>query len=191
MDMDARKRLNLRGLLGGRGKTTNEHTVARKDIAKMYHLSENVVRKYLCFAKLIPELMALVDEKKILETIAEDLSYLDKEDQRSVYAFIESDGMISIAQAKALHKCKDELDEDRIFEICTTVQEQDSISAKPLKNYIPTSITGSKQTYIETSVRTYGVLREKFPNIKDKDFPVFLEKLCDRYLEKTKHAQSL
>lgn len=113
----------------------------RKEMAEKVNESEKQIDRYIRLTYLIPELLELVDEKKMGLRPAVELSYISSINQQNIYSFYmdsqeyDENGKLvingilpSLAQAKLLHK-KDgdaELDEDVIAEIL----EQDKPNQK-------------------------------------------------------------
>ena len=60
------------------------------------------VRNYVRLTYLSPELLEMVDQKKIQFVIAVDLSYLDEQIQKWVYEYIKDNGFIKAVQISAL-----------------------------------------------------------------------------------------
>ena len=62
------------------------------------------VQRYIRLTELIPELLDMVDAKKLNFTIAVDISYIDKEMQKWIYEYIRDTGFIKPKQITALRK---------------------------------------------------------------------------------------
>ena len=60
------------------------------------------VQRYIRLTELIPELLDLVDKKKLQFTVAIDISYIDKEVQEWIYEYIRDTGFIKPKQIAAL-----------------------------------------------------------------------------------------
>ena len=60
------------------------------------------VRNYVRLTNLIPEILEMVDQKKIQFVPAVDLSYLDEQIQKWVYEYIKDNGFIKPVQISAL-----------------------------------------------------------------------------------------
>ena len=65
---------------------------------------ETIVQRYIRVTELIPELLDMVDAKKLNFTIAVDISYIDKEMQKWIYEYIRDTGFIKPKQITALRK---------------------------------------------------------------------------------------
>ena len=110
--------------------------------------SRNQVRRFIRLANLIPELLDMVDEKKISFNPAVELSYLDESQQR---AFLEAmDGTQnapSVSQAQQLKKMAQcgEFTYEKAFDILGQEKksEQDTVTIKNdiLRKYFPRSYT--------------------------------------------------
>ena len=60
------------------------------------------IQRYIRLTELIPELLDLVDSKKLQFTVAIDISYIDKEVQEWIYEYISDTGFIKPKQIAAL-----------------------------------------------------------------------------------------
>lgn len=110
--------------------------------------SRNQVRRFIRLTNLIPELLDMVDEKKISFNPAVELSYLDESQQR---AFLEAmDGTQnapSVSQAQQLKKMAQcgEFIYEKAFDILGQEKksEQDTVTIKNdiLRKYFPRSYT--------------------------------------------------
>ena len=57
-------------------------TVSRDILAEQVGESSKQIQRYIRLTELIPELLELVDKKKLQFTVAVDISYLDREIQK-------------------------------------------------------------------------------------------------------------
>ena len=62
------------------------------------------IQRYIRLTKLIPELLELVDKKKIQFTVAVDISYIDSKIQQWIYEYIQENGCIKLKQITVLRK---------------------------------------------------------------------------------------
>ena len=137
---------------GARSDLTSPQVAAkfRSDdvVAKDQGISGDTVRRYIRLTSLIPELLDMVDEKKISFNPAVELSYLDESQQR---AFLEAmDGTQnapSVSQAQQLKKMAQcgEFTYEKAFDILGQEKksEQDTVTIKNdiLRKYFPRSYT--------------------------------------------------
>ena len=73
---------------------------ARKELADIVGITEDEVRRFLDLNNLIPEILQMVDEKKIAVRNGSDLSFLKEEEQKALYGLMECDEVTpSSAQA--------------------------------------------------------------------------------------------
>ena len=63
-------------------------TVSRDVLAKQVGESFKQVQRYIRLTELIPELLDMVDNKKLTFTVGVDISYIDKEIQKWIYEYI-------------------------------------------------------------------------------------------------------
>ena len=105
------------------------------------------VQRFIRLTELIPELLDLVDSKKLKFTVAVDISYIDKEIQKWIYEYIKDTGFIKPQQITAL---RNQLNEGAvnqvgmltIFNKCMMVKTPSrsiTFSEKKLTKYFPES----------------------------------------------------
>lgn len=87
-----------------KGQKSDEKVNSAKEIGEQTGDSERQVNRYIRLANLIPELMNLVDLKKMSTfTVGLPLAYLAESEQKILYSFYEDKALIpSSAQAEAL-----------------------------------------------------------------------------------------
>lgn len=101
MKMDAIKRQgNRRDLTSDQ----NGPKLAAWEVGESNGISGTQVKRYIRLTELIPELLNLVDDKKLQFTVAVDISYIDKEIQKWIYEYIRDNGFIKPNQITALRK---------------------------------------------------------------------------------------
>lgn len=117
-------------------------------IANTVKDSERTIQRYIRLTYLIPELLKMVDEKKIGFTPAIEISYLSEHQQRDLLTTIESEQATpSISQANRMRKlaADDKLDMDMIFEIMTqkkaNQKETLKIPEERIRDYFSASAT--------------------------------------------------
>lgn len=114
-------------------------------LASEVGISRNQIQRYIRLTELIPELLELVDKKKLQFTVAVDISYLDREIQKWIYEYIRDNGFIKPGQISALRK---HLETETIsqnfmisiFNNCIDPKTQNrkvTISEKKLTKYFP------------------------------------------------------
>ena len=114
-------------------------------LASEVGISRNQIQRYIRLTELIPELLELVDKKKLQFTVAVDISYLDREIQKCIYEYIRDNGFIKPGQISALRK---HLETETIsqnfmisiFNNCIAPKTQNrkvTISEKKLTKYFP------------------------------------------------------
>lgn len=93
---------------GFRNNLTSTPVVERLSVAKLgkeYNESRETVRRYIRLTKLIPEILEMVDNDLIALRIAEEISFLSKENQQYLYEYIDRNECTpSHAQTIRLHK---------------------------------------------------------------------------------------
>lgn len=106
--------------------------------------SRDMVYRYIRLTNLIPELLSMVDEKKIAFTPAVEISFLPESEQRLLYEGIEfSDATPSLSQAQRLRKLSENgnLSADTVFSVLSeekpNQKEQVKFMAEDIRKYFP------------------------------------------------------
>ena len=126
----------------------NEHKLGRKSrevLGEQLGISSAQIQRYIRLTELIPELLDMVDTKKLNFTIAVDISYIDKEMQKWIYEYIRDTGFIKPKQITALRKQLEEGPVNQgfmisIFNSCIAVKAPERkvvLSGKKLTKYFP------------------------------------------------------
>ena len=137
---------------GARSDLTSPQVAAkfRSDdaVAKDQGISGDTVRRYIRLTNLIPEMLDLVDQKKISFNPAVELSYLDESQQRDFLEAMDgTQNAPSVSQAQQLKKMAQcgEFTYDKAFDILGQEKksEQDTVTIKNdiLRKYFPRSYT--------------------------------------------------
>ena len=126
----------------------NEHKLGKKSrevLGEQLGISSAQIQRYIRLTELIPELLDMVDTKKLNFTIAVDISYIDKEMQKWIYEYIRDTGFIKPKQITALRKQLEEGPVNQgfmisIFNSCIVVKAPERkvvLSGKKLTKYFP------------------------------------------------------
>ena len=137
---------------GARSDLTSPQLAAkfRSDdaVAKDQGISGDTVRRYIRLTNLIPELLDMVDEKKISFNPAVELSYLDESQQRDfLEAMNDTQNAPSLSQAQQLKKMaqQGEFSYEKAFDVMGQEKksEKDTVTIKneTLRKYFPRSCT--------------------------------------------------
>ena len=137
---------------GARSDLTSPQVAAkfRSDdaVAKDQGISGDTVRRYIRLTNLIPELLDMVDEKKISFNPAVELSYLDESQQRDfLEAMEDTQNAPSLSQAQQLKKMaqQGEFSYEKAFDVMGQEKksEKDTVTIKneTLRKYFPRSYT--------------------------------------------------
>ena len=137
---------------GARSDLTSPQVAAkfRSDdaVAKDQGISGDTVRRYIRLTNLIPELLDMVDEKKISFNPAVELSYLDESQQRDfLEAMEDTQNAPSLSQAQQLKKMaqQGEFSYEKAFNVMGQEKrsEKDTVTIKneTLRKYFPRSYT--------------------------------------------------
>ena len=144
-------------------KTSSEES------AKEVGESKNQIFRFIRLTELIPELLEMVDVKKMPLVTAVDISYIDPKVQQYLYEYIKENGMVKSYQVTALRKY---------------LEDYETIGQSKMIAVLNEVITGKTQT---KSVHfTEKKLRKYFSsNYTVRD----MEKILIRLLEKWKSEQ--
>ena len=158
MKLEAMKRQGSRTDL----TLSQNETKSRSDevLSKQVGESRAQVQRYIRLTELIPELLDLVDSKKLKFTVAVDISYIDKEIQKWIYEYIKDTGFIKPQQITAL---RDQLNEGAvnqvgmltIFNKCMMVKTPSrsiTFSEKKLTKYFPESYSADDMEQVIESL---------------------------------------
>ena len=137
---------------GARSDLTSPQVAAkfRSDdaVAKDQGISGDTVRRYIRLTSLVPELLDMVDEKKIAFNPAVELSYLDEAQQRDfLEAMEDTQNAPSLSQAQQLKKMaqQGEFSYEKAFDVMGQEKksEKDTVTIKneTLRKYFPRSYT--------------------------------------------------
>ena len=137
---------------GARSDLTSPQVAAkfRSDdaVAKDQGIRGDTVRRYIRLTNLIPELLDMVDEKKISFNPAVELSYLDESQQRDfLEAMQDTQNAPSLSQAQQLKKMaqQGEFSYEKAFDVMGQEKrsEKDTVTIKneTLRKYFPRSYT--------------------------------------------------
>ena len=147
------------------GTSSQLGTKLRTDelIAQQSGESRNQIQRYIRLTYLIPEILQMVDEKKIALTPAVELSYLTESEQRDLLETMESEDCTpSLSQSQQLKKLSQsgELSMDRILELLqqpkANQEEKLRFDLKDIRRYFPKNYT------TERIQKTILQLLEKF-----------------------------
>ena len=152
---------------GQRSDLTSSQVATKLDsassIGKSQGESRDQVFRYIRLTYLIPEILQMVDEKKIALTPAVELSYLTESEQRDLLETMESEDCTpSLSQSQQLKKLSQSgvLNMDRILELLqqpkANQEEKLRFDLKDIRHYFPKNYT------TERIQKTILQLLEKF-----------------------------
>ena len=117
---------------------------ADEELAKELGESKNQVYRFIRLTELIPELLEMVDTKKMPLVTAVDISYIDQKVQQYLYEYIKENGMVKSYQVTALRKY---------------LEDYESISQSKMITVLNEMITGKTQSksvhFTEKKLRKY------------------------------------
>ena len=126
----------------------NFGTLSSEEMAEELGTSKNQIFRYIRLTNLVPELLDMVDEKKIAFNPAVELSYLDESQQRDfLEAMEDTQNAPSLSQAQQLKKMaqQGEFSYEKAFDVMGQEKksEKDTVTIKneTLRKYFPRSCT--------------------------------------------------
>jgi ParB family chromosome partitioning protein len=136
------------------------HLRTDQEIGKQVGESARSVQRYIRLTELIPELLDLVDNKKLQFTVAVDISYIDREVQEWIYEYISDTGFIKPKQIAAL---RNQLNDGpinqiqmlSIFNNCVMAKKVSrslTFSEKKLTKYFPDDYTAKDMEQVIESL---------------------------------------
>ena len=148
---------------GQRNDLTSDQVGPKLAASTISEDSASQVKRYIRLTYLIPEILQMVDEKKIALTPAVELSYLTESQQRDLLETMESEDCTpSLSQSQQLKKLSQSgaLDMDRILELLqqpkANQEEKLRFDLKDIRRYFPKNYT------TERIQKTILQLLEKF-----------------------------
>lgn len=154
MKMDAiRHQGERRDLTCGQDGHKLKGKKGRDIVAEESNVSPKSVQRYVRLTYLRPELLELVDKRKIGIVCAEEISYLDYDTQEIIYDHILENSQIKTEQIKKL-RASGELDQTEILEILNETQndiikhQKIELEVEQLNVYFPKSVSDDKREEI-------------------------------------------
>ena len=139
--------------------------------------SARQIQRYIRLTELIPELLQMVDEKKIAFNPAVELSYLSKEEQRPLYeTMLQEERTPSLSQAQRMKKLSQEsgIDERTMERILAedkpNQKEQIRLSASRIDRFFPKGYTPKqKEDTIIKLLADWQRKRERYKNEQERE----------------------
>ena len=171
MKMEAMKHQGERGdLTSGQVGQKSVGTVSRDIVAEQAGDSSRNVQRFIRLTNLIPEILDMVDEKKIAFNPAVELSYLKTSEQKEFLEAMDyAQASPSLSQAQRLKKLSQEggCTLDAMCEVMNEIKKDDldhvTIKNEVLRKYFPKSYTPKQMQ--DTIIR----LLEKWQRSKQRD----------------------
>ena len=140
MKMDAMRR---QGVRADSTSDQNGPKLSAWSIGEENGISGTQVKRFIRLTELLPELLDLVDKKRLQFTVAVEISYIDPEIQKWLYEYIRENGQIKLNQITALR----------------TQMQMGAISQSKmiaiLNNSLPGRLPTPKLTFTEKKLREY------------------------------------
>ena len=118
-------------------------STSRSVLAEQFGVSGAQVSRYIRLTELLPELLDLVDKKRLQFTVAVEISYIDPEVQKWIYEYIRENGQIKLNQITAL----------RMQMQMGAISQSKMIAI--LNNSLPGRLPSPKLTFTEKKLREY------------------------------------
>lgn len=158
MKLDAMKRKAGRPSKENSGQ--NVPNLTTDIIGESEGISGRQVKRFIRLTELIPELLDMVDNKKLTFTVGVDISYIDKEIQKWIYEYIKDTGFIKPQQITALRNQLNEGSVNQvemltIFNKCMMVKPPSrsiTFSEKKLTKYFPESYSADDMVRVIESL---------------------------------------
>ncbi|MGN1175022.1 MAG: ParB/RepB/Spo0J family partition protein [Roseburia sp.] len=160
MKMDALRHQGFRSDLVKDENTASDTQCRRLETAaivgKEVGMGQVQVRKYVRLTELVPELLDLVDAKRITMTMAVDISYFDKEIQQWIFEYRRDNGILLPDQINALKELRN-IDNITKYTFTATmnnalpekkVNGRVNLSEKKLNRYFPARMTSMERERI-------------------------------------------
>ena len=158
-----RMKMEAESRQGQRNDLTSDQVGPKLTASTISEDSASQVKRYIRLTYLIPEILQMVDEKKIALTPAVELSYLTESEQRDLLETMESEDCTpSLSQSQQLKKLSQSgvLSMDRILELLqqpkANQEEKLRFDLKDIRHYFPKNYT------TERIQKTILQLLEKF-----------------------------
>ena len=158
-----RMKMEAESRQGQRNDLTSDQVGPKLTASTISEDSASQVKRYIRLTYLIPEILQMVDEKKIALTPAVELSYLTESQQRYLLETMESEDCTpSLSQSQQLKKLSQSgvLNMDRILELMqqpkANQEEKLRFDLKDIRHYFPKNYT------TERIQKTILQLLEKF-----------------------------
>ena len=123
------------------------HSRSDQELANQVGISRNQVQRYIRLTELLPELMDMVDAKKLALNPAYELSFLTKEEQAILLEVIRGENIsISLLQAGQLKKLSQEnnLTEETVLDLLCEKKAAPikiTLQEKKIRKYFPPAYT--------------------------------------------------
>lgn len=159
MKMEALSRQGKRTDLDGTSRLQVEKLSAEA-VGKTGGIGARQVQRYIRLTYLIPELLELVDSKRLGLSIAVDISFFDKDVQRWIYEYIKENGFIKPNQISILKEQKnlDNMTQYVVISLLNSVLPEKkasakvSLSEKKLDRYFPPHYSAKKREEVILSL---------------------------------------
>lgn len=160
MKMDAMRRQGARNDLNAVTDSTSDTQCRKLEtsaiVGKEIGMGQTQVKKYIRLTELIPELLDMVDEKKVSIAMAVDLSYFDKDIQHWLYEYRKENGFLKNEQVAMLknHPNIDNLTQYTLIQLLNGALPQPketlsvSLSEKKLSKYFPPHFSGKQREQV-------------------------------------------
>lgn len=152
MKMDALKRQGKRSDLTS---VPQGPKLAAVEAGKSQGIAASQVKRYIRLTSLIPEMLNLVDEKRIAIALGVQISYFSDEIQKWIYEYCAENGMVRQSQIEALKaRGTDNLDQHQLIWTLNNALPQKkefgklTLSKRKLDEFFPKTVTNDQREEI-------------------------------------------
>ena len=136
------------------------HLRSDEELSEQVGESARNIQRYIRLTELIPELLEMVDQKKVNFTLGVNISYLPKNIQTWVYHYVCENGSIKPDQISALRKTEnlEDLEQDDVINIMVgtlvkkTPARKVSMNEKKLSRYFPSTYSAKEMEQVIESL---------------------------------------
>ncbi|MCR5777578.1 MAG: ParB/RepB/Spo0J family partition protein [Lachnospiraceae bacterium] len=127
-----------------------------KSVGEIFGLKDRQVRKYIRLTELIPELLQLIDERRLGISMGADISFFDKEVQKWLYEYRIENGFLKPSQIEEL-KRQPNLENMTQYTVIRTINDvlpmkqasgKVTLSEKKLKKFFPSHMSACERERI-------------------------------------------
>ena len=151
---------------------------SRELIAEQVGQSRNQISRYIRLTELIPEILEMVDNRKMALNPAVSISYLDKKQQKLLYkVMVALKATPSISQAKAIREKASESDFTEDYLVCILSEKKPNqrepmiVEEEEIKQYFPSHYSKKFREEHEEEILLHQAAKNAFDEMGVKKLP--------------------